>query len=152
GKYFQHYPGHILGTEMGTAGDDDDQTAKPRWGYQVEGEFTALPALVERPMCSACTVVQRARSGAKRSPERRPEAPERDPRLAAASSLGHRVGSFLAAVAAQENEIPALAWRELHQGLVDWSAAHGAPSLDVELIKLAKGGDVGAQRFLAAYE
>jgi hypothetical protein len=49
-------PEHILGTEVGKDAGDDDQTAKPRWGYQVVGTFERLPDLVERPMCGACEI------------------------------------------------------------------------------------------------
>ena len=37
---------------------------------------------------------------------------------------------FLAAVASQESEAPALAWEELHRGLTDWATHHGPPSED----------------------
>ena len=39
-------------------GGDDDQTKKPRWGYQVVGTFDRLPDLVERPVCGACEIVR----------------------------------------------------------------------------------------------
>ncbi|MSQ02943.1 MAG: hypothetical protein EXR71_13825 [Myxococcales bacterium] len=51
GGYFKEFPRHILGREVGDDHGEDDQTAKPRWGYQVQGEFTGLLALVERPIC-----------------------------------------------------------------------------------------------------
>ena len=54
GEYFLEFPDHILGEEVGRDGGGDDQTKKPRWGYQVVGEFKSLPDLVERPMCGAC--------------------------------------------------------------------------------------------------
>ena len=56
GRYFEQHPAHILGTERGTASDDEDTTRKPRRGYEVDGTFTALPDLIERPMCSSCAV------------------------------------------------------------------------------------------------
>ncbi len=43
---------------MGKDAGEDDQTAKPRWGFQVVGTFKRLPDLVERPMCGACEVVR----------------------------------------------------------------------------------------------
>ena len=57
GGYFKEFPRHILGREVGEDHGEDDQTAKPRWGYQVQGEFTRLPDLVERPVCGDCKVV-----------------------------------------------------------------------------------------------
>ncbi|MBL8614322.1 MAG: N-6 DNA methylase, partial [Deltaproteobacteria bacterium] len=38
GGFFKDHPQLILGKEVGAPGDDDDQTAKPRWGYEVQGE------------------------------------------------------------------------------------------------------------------
>lgn len=152
GGYFREHPEAILGKEVGNAGDDDDQTALPRWGYQVIGEFTALPDLVERPMCSTCVVVPRERRRPAKVTKAANDVEAGDPRLTLASSLGQRVHAYLALVAAQETD-PALVWEELHRALVDWTnQSEAPPSLDVELVKLAKAGDAGAQRFLAAFE
>jgi hypothetical protein len=41
GDWFREFPTHILGTEVGKDAGDDDQTAKPRWGYQVVGDLRA---------------------------------------------------------------------------------------------------------------
>jgi hypothetical protein len=57
GDYFKEYPRHILGREIGDDHGDDDQTRRPRWGYQVQGTITRLPELVERPVCGECRVV-----------------------------------------------------------------------------------------------
>ncbi|MFH1464556.1 MAG: Eco57I restriction-modification methylase domain-containing protein, partial [Pseudomonadota bacterium] len=67
GGYFERFPRHVLGTELGKDAGDDDQTAKPRFGYQVQGRFEGLPDLVERPLCTACKLTRDA------APE--PEAP-----------------------------------------------------------------------------
>lgn len=56
GEYFLKNPAHILGKEVGTAGDEDDHTAKPRWGYQVEGTFQGLPDFEPRQRCLTCAV------------------------------------------------------------------------------------------------
>ncbi|TNE90358.1 MAG: hypothetical protein EP330_08565 [Deltaproteobacteria bacterium] len=56
GRFFKDFPEHILGTEIGSDSEDDDLTKPARWRYEVEGEFTGLPPLVERPMCSACSL------------------------------------------------------------------------------------------------
>jgi superfamily II DNA or RNA helicase len=159
GRYFKEYPGNILGKEVGQATSEDDQTKKPRWGYQVVGEFTSLPELRERPICHACTgealVLAPPPSAdaadAKRAVRKTDEAHEGgDPRLSLASSIGKRVDTFLAAVAAQESEEPLLAWEELYRALVDWAAKYGAPAADVELVKLSKE-DQGVARFISAF-
>ena len=99
GNYYELYPQHILGREVGKAGDEDEQGRKPRWGYEVRGDFTALPPLIERPFCTGCAVrafyVPR---------EVRAIAPVEDlaPRLQLAVRLGARVARFLAARAAGE--------------------------------------------------
>ncbi|RME20899.1 MAG: hypothetical protein D6798_19400, partial [Deltaproteobacteria bacterium] len=74
GRYFEQFPAHVLGEEVGRDAGEDDQTKKPRWGYQVVGEFTRLPDLVERKVCGACelhieepkTTPARSRAGLRR--------------------------------------------------------------------------------------
>jgi len=56
GRYFEQHPAHILGREVGRSDDEDDHTAKPRWGYQVRGTFERIPAFEERPLCRDCTL------------------------------------------------------------------------------------------------
>jgi hypothetical protein len=134
GHYFEHFPVHILGTEIGRDAGDDDQSVKPRWGYQVVGEFTRLPELVERPMCAACAVPDAAPPGADRKEARAgvtchlaadtqglPEP------LAAAVALGVRVDRYLSAIAREDSEEPAALWPELHDALVAWTKAHSNP-------------------------
>lgn len=57
GGYFKRYPSHILGREVGKDADDDDQARKPRYGYQVRGDFNGIPAFEERPICRDCTPI-----------------------------------------------------------------------------------------------
>jgi superfamily II DNA or RNA helicase len=163
GGYFKEFPRHILGREVGEDHGEDDQTAKPRWGYQVQGEFTRLPDLVERPICGDCKVVafptlgrQAAEGGAtgRIGVTRVTEADVTNlPReLASAVLLGLRVDKYLALVAAENAEEPPLLWPELHTALTAWHAANGNPHANVELVKLARGGNTGAERFLSAFD
>ncbi|MDP2316561.1 MAG: SNF2-related protein [Pseudomonadota bacterium] len=160
GGYFKEYPRHILGREVGDDHGEDDQTTKPRWGYQVQGEFTGLPALVERPICGDCKVIafpsrQAAPGAAGRvGVTRATDADVTDlPReLASAVLLGLRVDRYLALVAAESAEEPPLLWPELHEGLAAWVRANGNPHASIELVKLARGGTTGAERFLSAFD
>ena len=162
GGYFKEFPRHILGREVGDDRGEDDQTAKPRWGYQVQGEFTGLPALVERPICGDCKVIafparqaaDPAGGGGRIGVTRVTEADVADlPReLASAVLLGLRVDKYLALVAAENAEEPPLLWPELHEGLNAWSTTNGNPHGRIELVKLARGGNTGAERFLSAFD
>jgi len=164
GGYFELFPTHILGKEVGKAGAETDQTAKPRWGYQVEGEFTKLPDVVERPLCTTCEIRRfapptttedaaekpKARGGVTR---RVTKASAKLPvELAAASALGLRVDGYLASLAAEDSEAPSLLWKELHEALTAWAKTHGNPWSYTELQKVVSRGDVGAERFMAAFE
>jgi superfamily II DNA or RNA helicase len=162
GGYFRQYPRHILGREVGEDHGEDDQTSKPRWGYQVQGEFTRLPDLVERPVCGDCKVVAFPIVGKQPVPgaagrigvTRVAEADVTDlPReLATAVLLGLRVDKYLALVAAENAEEPPLLWPELHAALTAWHATNGNPHASVELVKLARSGNTGAERFLSAFD
>lgn len=155
GEYFDEYPGHILGEEVGKPGDDEDQTARPRWGYQVRGTFSRLPDLVERPVCAMCAVVPLApvvaaqgRTGVARQLDEATQglsAPVAD-----AVRLGVRVDRYLSAVAAEETNEPIQLWPELHDALTAWTASHGNPWAHVELRQAAQGHDA-IGRFLAAF-
>lgn len=161
GGYFREYPKHILGREVGDDRGEDDQTAKPRWGYQVQGQFTHLPDLVERPVCSECRVIlfpspdeTAEKAGGRVGVARTADADVTDlPReLASAVLLGLRVDRYLALVAANNAEEPPQLWPELHAALTAWHSTNGNPHADVALVKLAKGGNTGAERFLAAFD
>ena len=43
-------------------------------------------------------------------------------------------------------------WPELHTALTAWHATNGNPHTNVELVKLARGGTTGAERFLSAFD
>jgi superfamily II DNA or RNA helicase len=154
GGYFRDFPAHILGTETGQDAGEDDQTKKPRWGYQVVGTFERLPALVERPMCGSCAVaVQAPKPRSQPGMARRLEAATTglaEP-LARAVALGLRVDRYLAALSAQTSDEPVQLWPELHEALLSWTTKYGPPRGSVELQKLAQQGHVGAERFLQAF-
>ena len=162
GRYFELFPAHILGTVH----DEHSAAAigkKARFGYQILGDFSRLPDLVERPLCAACATVV-----PDEAPADAPQAPVQ-PRaglarrttsaVAAAASepaqraiaLGQRVDAYLAAIT-EPTDATAGLWRELHEGLVTWSRVHGNPRTHVELAKLARADEVGAARFLAAFD
>lgn len=125
GDYFSEHPGHILGTEVGKDGGEDDQTARPRWGYQVVGTFDRLPALVERPICGACEIapnVIRLPTPAKSGLARQLEASTAGLSEVAASAvaLGFRVDRYLAAASAQASDEHVQLWPELTEALNAW--------------------------------
>ena len=155
GRYFEKYPEHILGTEIGKDAGSDDQTKKARFGYQVQGEFTQLPDLVERPLCTSCSLRSVAPTGSKKRRQsltrHKGDAEGLPPELAAAASLGLRVDRFLATVAAGDSEEPVQLWGELHTAMLAWTEAHGSPHRHRPLLRLAKTGHTGAERFLAAF-
>jgi hypothetical protein len=158
GRYFEEFPGHVLGRELGKDAGDDDQTAKPRFGYQVEGEFTRLPALVERPVCGACKVLTfpvRPTVGPGRVGVSRQVVDETaylSPDLAAAVSTGLRVDRYLALVTGDIGDEAGMLWSELHDALRAWAGTHGNPHAHVGLVKLARAHVTGAERFLAAFD
>jgi superfamily II DNA or RNA helicase len=158
GRYFEENPRHILGREVGKDGGDDDQSAKPRYSYQVEGEFTRLPDLVERPLCSDCNIIAfptgrsagAGRIGVTRQADGEVSHLPRD--LASAVTLGLRVDRYLALVAADAADEPPMLWPELHEALAAWKGSYGNPHAHIDLVKLARGGTTGAERFLSAFD
>ncbi len=181
GRYFEQFPDHVLGTEVGKDAGDDDQTRKPRYGYQVVGTFERLPELVERPICGACDP---ERSGGGRKPWSAEGGPgtvriahevipfpgpkARKARsglarqldeataglsdhTASAVALGLRVDRYLAALAAEASDEHVQLWPELTEALRAWVSKHGNPWASRDLRKLAQSGHVGAERFLAAF-
>ena len=160
GDYFAEHPDHILGTEVGKDAGEDDQTAKPRWGYQVVGTFERLPDLVERPMCGACEVVREviafpgasqrtARTGMARQLEA--STAGLSEHAASAVALGLRVDRYLAAASAQTTDEHVQLWPELFEALNAWTNAHGNPWASADLRKLVAEGNTGAERFLQAF-
>jgi len=160
GDYFVRYPEHVLGTEVGKDSGDDDQTRKPRWGYQVVGTFEKLPDLDERPICGTCTVIRRTEPiPAARSRKSSTGMARRleqatvglSEHAASAVALGLRVDRYLAAAAAEVSDEHVQLWPELTEALRAWVNAHGNPWSSTDLRKLVKKGHTGAERFLTAF-
>ncbi len=157
GAYFQEFPRHLLGRELGRDAGDDDQTKKPRYGYQVEGEFSRFPSFAERPICADCRIIPlQVPGGSKASRVGVTRALQDDTaglpdELAAAVSLGLRVDRYLALVAAGNTEEPAQLWSELHEALRAWVARYGNPSAHTGLQRIAQTGNTGAERFVSAF-
>lgn len=161
GRYFERYPGHILGTESGRDGGADDQTKKPRWGYEVVGTFSKLPDLVERPICGACTLTDvvvfpgaAGRKRAERGGVGRALGAATDGLsgpVATAARIGLRVDAYLKLVAAgSDAALPR--WAELTADLTDWKLANGNPWAHAGLRKAAHNDrNVAAERFLNAW-
>ncbi|MFH1467822.1 MAG: SNF2-related protein [Pseudomonadota bacterium] len=157
GRYFEQFPGHILGRELGRDAGDDDQTAKPRFGYQVQGTFTRLPDLVERAVCGACEIrhdaparaVPQASGGVTR--DLRGDTAGLTEDLHAAVTLGLRADRYLATVAREETEEPLHLWAELKEALEAWASAYGNPYAHKALRKLVATGSTGAERFLSSF-
>ena len=147
GRYFEEFPQHILGREVGKDGGGDDQSKKPRWGYQVEGSFSGLPELVERPVCSSCAVLPWSRPVPVASPK--PKTAGLPELVASAVALGQRVERYLRAVSHEREQAHQL-WPELHQALVDWKAAHGSPHRQ-RTVKQALKQHPSVQAFLSAF-
>ncbi|MBK6580174.1 MAG: Eco57I restriction-modification methylase domain-containing protein [Sandaracinaceae bacterium] len=157
GHYFQEFPRHILGRELGQDAGDDDQTKKPRYGYQVEGEFSRLPRFEERPICADCRIIPLQATGGAKAPRAGVTRQIQDDtaglpdELAAAVNLGVRVDRYLALVAAGNAEEPAQLWSELHEALRAWVSRYGNPAAHAALQKIVQRGTTGAERFVSAF-
>lgn len=102
GQYFERQSNHILGTEVGREEDEDEGAAKPRWGYQVEGDFTELPPFEPRLRCVSCDV-QPVRLPPTQASLRRRAMDSLPGHVVAAIILGDRVRRYLALVASNEH-------------------------------------------------
>ena len=143
----------MLGTEVGKDAGDDDQTRKPRWGYQVVGTFERLPDLHERPICDACTIDRNVLvfPGASTRSRPAPAAPEGlSAALSTAHALGQRVDRYLAALSAQTTDEHVQLWPELVEALNAWTKAHGNPWAATDL-RTAAAGQRPFERFLQAF-
>ncbi|MEZ4454755.1 MAG: SNF2-related protein, partial [Nannocystaceae bacterium] len=157
GTYFEHHPDHILGVEDGSFRGDDEAGMARSWRYKVTGDFTSLPPLTPRPVCTACvlTMIEPAESeapayqsvvaGSDEIPE------DVDEALVPALELGARVGRYLAAVG-QDDERAAQLWPELTGALRDFAEVFGNPQRAADLRALAEGRKIpAAQRLLGAF-
>lgn len=132
GQYFQHFPSHILGIERGRAEAEEEAARKPRWGYQVEGTFTALPAFSERALCTSCNVTRFYAAPARPRPPEKAQAPL-PPHLQTAIALGERVATYLGLLArgdADSLRTAAALYTELRDALGAWRSAPTSEEAD----------------------
>ncbi len=147
GKYFEQYPEHILGKEIGKKGEDDNQTKKPRFGYQVEGKFDKFPPYNPRPM-----VHGEIDEDIKVAPTKQRASVRRNlgvnaelsGHLETAARLGVRADYLL-------GQQRAAGLSELALDIRDWVAANGNPHADAALVNEAKSDDA-LKRFLNVVE
>ncbi|MCK6512821.1 SNF2-related protein [Myxococcota bacterium] len=177
GRYFELYPQHILGIEVGKDGGEDDQTKKPRWGYQVVGEFDRLPELVEREMpkgtyVEAAHYVRSFEAEEALADSLRPKTKPKKKANALVSGvtrsistdtdglsqaealavqLGARVDRYLAALSSQESDEHVQLWPELSASLQAWVRSYGNPHVHKGLNALIKKDNTAVQRFLSAF-
>jgi hypothetical protein len=147
GRYFELFPDHILGREVGEKDDEADQTRRPRRGYEVRGPFVGLPPLAERPMCQVCPVDLVPYAVRRSAPVREVGAED----LGAA--LGERVAAYLDLVGrgdAQSLERAKALQPELRQALLDFAAHQGNP-LDNDLVRRRAVGDAKLTALLSAF-
>ncbi len=156
GDYYVQHREHILGREVsGEAGKAERrERGSKELAYQVLGRFERLPELVERQVCGACRVVPLVPAAAPKAEKPKPKrdelAADAQHWLVRAAALGRRVRSYLALVASQDLEVPALAHGELVAALDEWVKRWGAPSSRTALVAAAESnGDVRA--FLTAF-
>ncbi|MEZ4453086.1 MAG: SNF2-related protein [Nannocystaceae bacterium] len=158
GRYFAEYPQHVLGEEVGAGNEEEGERAQGRHRHQVLGEFSGLPALIERPLCVNCIVrpLQFAPAVASRL-VRRVETGDLTPLLAVTVSIGSRIADYFAERSQGTARAVAL-WPELIASIQDWLRApevqeRGAtnPWAWMELRALAESGNAAAQTFLNAF-
>ncbi len=133
GRYFEHFPAHILGTEVHGR------------RYRVEGAFERLPDLVERPICSACVIPPPRAKPSRPRPDRAKEVPDA---LGVAYALGQRVDRYLALATSEEKREAADLWPELSAALKDWVSSNGNPKRS---LVLRRSKDPHVRRFLTAF-
>jgi len=149
GSYFAEHREMILGEEVGTAGNDDDQTAKPRWGYQVVGEFKGLPELVERPYCGACPVP--APTVIELPTATDDTAEETDSLVERARGLGNRVARYLRHLA--EGTDVRNVWPGLHSDLVAFTKQRNRErNIQLKQAASREDGNRGVAALLAVFD
>lgn len=159
GSYFDQYPEHVLGKPWGVlaAGSEDAPATGPkaRRGYQVIGRFKGFPDAPFRPFVELDVEPFKAGKSAHRGGIARDidasALPEDAPaRLRSAVTLGLRADEHLAAVA-RGNATGAAGGAELVRDMMAWREGYGDPAEDATLAELARGGNVGVQRFLTMW-
>lgn len=155
GNYFKVHPEHVLGKERGRESAEDDVTAKPRWGYQVDGEFEALPELVERlqykPEADEVRAYIPFTAAQLKAWEAEQEAADTSEAMEAAIALGLRVRNYLARKSREPSEA-----RAMHASLIEalrgWVSVYG--TVEEGLRGLRAPADVrdAVEAFRNAYE
>ena len=157
GQYYDLYPDHILGEEVGKVDTESDVTKSPRWGYEVRGTFRGLPTLRPRPMCQGCGVLSPFHSAVKAKDKPStilrtmgqtdttglPHAVQR------AVALGARVDHYLTAVGAGKGSTAIALHQDLVTALESWVSVHGNPRRHAEVMAQADTPEVA--RFLQAF-
>ncbi|MBZ5708222.1 SNF2-related protein [Nannocystis pusilla] len=136
GRYFETISGHVLGTE--------DRSYR----LQIIGPPVRLPAIVERPICTACKIRPPVAPAARATEK----VDSTDPRLSLARALAQRIDAYFAALSgARGGEDPYLLWPELVGALRAFTAQYGSP-LDVKNVRvLSRDRDV-MRSFARAFE
>lgn len=154
GRYYEVYPGHVLGEPYGVDAGWEPGMPKARRGFQLIGRFDALPDVTWRPLVATGVATPtperrtRARGGITREAILVPDGLPAE--LEAAARLGLRADSYLAAVARQDpNAVEG--HRELKEDLERWVQQHGSPHRHTPLARLVAQRLVAAERFRACF-
>lgn len=129
GYYFDDAPYHILGTVVGEQEPDDPNliTKKARFGYEIAGEFVALPAFTPRPVCTSCWVEPFRHKKPTKLQAKREDLPAY---LQAGLLLGERVAQYLrhygAANDSDDAKTAEALYGELHDALLAWQQGRQA--------------------------
>lgn len=167
GEYFEIYPQHILGQEVGRP-DDPETIAKKASGkrifYKVLGTFDQLPDLVERAYCEGCVMRHLAEEGdLTASPTGATKhqflSRQIDVDLAGdfpqpvkdAHALGIRVDTYLSKLAQNDIRFAVGAWQELVDALEVWVSRNGNPHKYESLKEVVRQSEA-IRRFLTAYD
>ena len=149
GAYYDSFPEHILGEEVGADKGGDDTTKTPRWGYQVVGDYPGLPAFTERPICVTCPIEADPAPTTKRkrkaSSRKASVSDAQQAHQDAAQRLGARVSEYLGEASKGTRRAGQL-HAELYQALQSWKEHRGNPHRDRVLAPIAKLGPVVALR------
>ncbi len=149
GKFFRNNPDNILGVEVGRDGGEDNQTKKPRWGYEVKGTFKSLPSLNERPLDGEEKVVL---DGAPTAPTKKRQTFRRR-KQQMTDSLSPMAQEAIALALRSEKVLSGQyeGWGELKRDLLSWAVRHGNPHQSMELADLSTNGQLDVDRFLALF-
>jgi hypothetical protein len=146
GGYFKAHPAHILGEEKGQEKGEDDQSKKPRWGYEVVGTFTRLPDPDWRPMLgevAPSTARRRVRQVSATRTASQAVADSASDDVGRAVEIGLRADLVFAGKAD--------GWAEMARDAKAWATHYGNPHKHEDLSLAAQRGQTGALRFLSLF-